>query len=73
LRQPSELTLCSIVVYEIGWFTSKVEQDGTEGDGDGHVMVIKCSNFGRKKKTKPYGLKAKVYARDFVLLVKTQI
>jgi hypothetical protein len=52
-------------VIENGWFTFKVEQDDTHGDGDGHIIVIKCSNFGkrRKRKTKPYGLKAKVYIR----------
>jgi hypothetical protein len=44
------------LVLEIGWFLSKVEQDGTQGDGDGHMMVIKCSNFRKEgEKQNPMG------------------
>jgi hypothetical protein len=39
-------------VIENGWFTFKVEQDGTQGDGDGHMMMIKCSNFGKEERGK---------------------
>jgi hypothetical protein len=27
-----------------------MEQDGTQGDGDGHMMVITCSNFGKEER-----------------------
>jgi hypothetical protein len=35
------------LVLEIGWFLSKVEQDDTQGDGDGHMMVIKCPTWSK--------------------------
>jgi hypothetical protein len=48
-------------VIKKGLFTSKVEQDGTQGDGDGHTMVIKCSNFGKQEREKqnPMGSRQK--------------
>ena len=52
---------------------NKVELDGIHGDGDGHKMVIKCSNLEKKKrKTKPYGVQGKGINRDFVLPIKMQ-
>jgi hypothetical protein len=29
-----------------------VEQDGTQGNGDGHMMMIKCSNFEQEESEK---------------------
>jgi hypothetical protein len=37
---------------EIGWFTTKMELDGTHCDGDGQKMMIKCSNLEKKKEKK---------------------
>jgi hypothetical protein len=58
--KPIGLTLCSKCVFEIGWSKSKKELDGTQGDGDGQKMVIKCSNMEKKKEKNKMGLKAKV-------------
>jgi translation elongation factor EF-G len=64
--KPIRLTLCSKCVDEIGWPKSKKEPNGTQGDGDGHKVMIKCSNMEKKKdKNKMRGLKAKVYAMAF--------
>jgi hypothetical protein len=50
-----------------------VEQDGTQGDGDGHMMVIKCPTLEKKKeKNKILWAQGKGINRDFVLPVKMQ-
>ena len=43
-----------------------IEHDEVHGDGDGHVLMIKCSTWKRrKKKTKPYGDQGKGIAQGF--------
>ena len=50
-----------------------MEQDGTQGDGDGPIMVIKCSNLEKKKeKNKTLWAQGKCMNRDFNLQVKMQ-
>jgi hypothetical protein len=39
----------------------RIEQDGTQGDGDGHMMMIKCSIFRKegREKQNPHGSRQK--------------
>jgi hypothetical protein len=52
-------------VSKVGTYQVREHGDEVHGDGDGHVMMIKCSTWKRRKrKTKTKMIKAKVYDRS---------
>ena len=59
-------------MYEIDWFTSTVELDGTQVMEMSKIWCSSAPTWKRGKTTKPYGLKGKGINKVFVLPVKMQ-